>query len=129
MTRNPALDPRLQGLVESMQPTPTYYAPSRQQLMAALSSPGARARHLAETSWLEGLDNTDLGPLEGLRVQSMSCVSQPDVNTINLSHVRPDTDEVLPCVYYIHGGGMARHSCFSGVFRSWSRLLAHQGVA
>jgi len=35
----------------------------------------------------------------------------------------------LPCVYYIHGGGMATMSCFDGMYRSWGRIIAHQGVA
>jgi len=35
----------------------------------------------------------------------------------------------LPCVYYIHGGGMQSMSCFLGLYRSWGRIIAHQGVA
>jgi acetyl esterase len=35
----------------------------------------------------------------------------------------------LPCVYYIHGGGMAMMSCFDGMYRAWGRIIAAQGVA
>ncbi len=45
--------------------------------------------------------------------------SQPDGNTINLQVIRPDNGETLPCVYYIHGGGMGFLSCFDGMFRGW----------
>jgi len=32
-------------------------------------------------------------------------------------------------VYYIHGGGMQIMSCFDGIYRSWGRIIAQQGVA
>jgi acetyl esterase/lipase len=63
-----------------------------------------------------------------LRIVDEHVASQPDGNTILLRIVRPDTDEVLPCVYYIHGGGMASMSCTNGLYRTWGRLIAHQGV-
>jgi acetyl esterase len=43
--------------------------------------------------------------------------------------IRPDNDEALPCVYYIHGGGMGFLSCFDGIFRGWGKLIAANGVA
>ena len=36
---------------------------------------------------------------------------------------------ILPCVYYIHGGGMATMSCYYGNYRAWGRMIASQGVA
>ena len=54
---------------------------------------------------------------------------QPDGNRINIRFIRPDNNEKLPCVYYIHGGGMAFNSCFEGHYRGWGRIIAHQGVA
>ena len=35
----------------------------------------------------------------------------------------------LPCVYYIHGGGMATMSCFDGMYRGWGKHIAANGVA
>ncbi|MEZ5229814.1 MAG: alpha/beta hydrolase fold domain-containing protein [Acidimicrobiales bacterium] len=35
----------------------------------------------------------------------------------------------VPCVYYIHGGGMQSLSAFDGMYRSWGRIIANQGVA
>src|ERR1019366_3065500 len=55
--------------------------------------------------------------------------SAPDGNTINLQVIRPDTEETLACVYYIHGGGMASLSCYDGMYRGWGKLIAANGVA
>ena len=49
-------------------------------------------------------------PSAGLTVTTEQCTSDPDGNTINLAVIRPDSDTPLPCVYYIHGGGMAMMS-------------------
>jgi len=43
--------------------------------------------------------------------------------------IRPTGDEVLACVYYIHGGGMTNLSCFDGMYRGWGKLVAANGVA
>ena len=53
----------------------------------------------------------------------------PDNNTVKIQMIRPQADGPLPCVYYIHGGGMQTMSCFDGMYRSWGRIIAHQGVA
>jgi acetyl esterase/lipase len=43
--------------------------------------------------------------------------------------IRPEGDAALPCVYYIHGGGMASMSCYIGNYRAWGKIIAGQGVA
>ena len=58
-----------------------------------------------------------------------SITSAPDGNTINLQIIRPEGDEVVACVYYIHGGGMTNLSCFDGMYRGWGKLIAANGVA
>ena len=45
-------------------------------------------------------------PSDGLSTTKKEFISDPDGNTINIQYIRPDTEETLPCVYYIHGGGM-----------------------
>ena len=77
----------------------------------------------------EVYDDKKLAPLEGLRIETKEIKSLPDNNIINIQYIRPDNDEILPCVYYIHGGGMEVLSCFHGNYRAWGRLLAHQNVA
>jgi len=70
-----------------------------------------------------------VAPSTGLRIHTEDIVSSPDGNAIKLQVVRPDTDETLACIYYVHGGGMMSGSCFDGPYRTWGRLLAAQGVA
>ena len=37
---------------------------------------------------------------------------------------------MVPCVYYIHGGGMAQMSCYDPNYKAWGRIIAHgNGVA
>jgi acetyl esterase/lipase len=55
--------------------------------------------------------------------------SEPDGNEINIRFIRPDNTELLPCVYYIHGGGMQIMSCYDGNYRAWGKIIAAQGVA
>ena len=74
-------------------------------------------------------DTEEAAPSAGLRIHTEKIVSAPDGNTINLQVIRPDTDETLACVYYIHGGGMASLSCYDGMYRGWGKLIAANGVA
>ena len=74
-------------------------------------------------------DVDSIAPSAGLRIHTESVLSQPDGNLINIQFIRPDTDETLPCIYYIHGGGMQALSCFDGNYRAWGKILAAKGVA
>lgn len=73
---------------------------------------------------MEICDVDEIAPSAGLRLSTEKIVSQPDGNEINLQIIRPDNDDVLPCVYYIHGGGMQALSCFDGNYRAWGKILA-----
>ena len=66
---------------------------------------------------------------EGLITSTKEFTSSPDGNNIKIQYIRPDTDEKLPCVYYIHGGGMMVSSCFDELYAAWGRCMARQGVA
>lgn len=66
---------------------------------------------------------------EGLVTYTKEFTSSPDGNNIKIQYIRPDTDEKLPCVYYIHGGGMMVSSCFDELYAAWGRCMARQGVA
>jgi len=67
---------------------------------------------------MEQFDTEEAAPSVGLRTGTEQAISQPDGNTINLLVIRPDNDQTLPCVYYIHGGGMGYLSCSRGGRRS-----------
>mmetsp|Transcript_76038 Transcript_76038/g.236092 ORF Transcript_76038/g.236092 Transcript_76038/m.236092 type:complete len:407 (-) Transcript_76038:53-1273(-) len=52
-----------------------------------------------------------------------------DGNSIPLCTIRPAGAGPVPCVYYIHGGGMVSLSSRDGKFQMFGRLVARQGVA
>lgn len=125
---DPRIDPRIKVLLAAM---PSFGAPdvsSRDELLAQANSPEALAGIDAYRAMMGICDTEEAAPTAGLRIHVEQVVSQPDGNTINLRVMRPDTDEVLPCVYYIHGGGMASLSCFDGNYSGWGKLIAARGV-
>ena len=81
------------------------------------------------TAMFEMLDNEQVAPSAGLTVRVETFRSEPDGNTVKIRFIRPDTTERLPCVYYIHGGGMMFMSCFDGLYRAWGKIIAAEGVA
>lgn len=101
---------------------------SREEALAVGNRAEALARREATAELLELMDVEAITPSNGLTIETRSIQSRPDGNTINLQIIRPDTREVLPCVYYIHGGAMMEGSCFWGNYRAWGKLIAHTGV-
>lgn len=125
---DPRIDPRIKVLLAAM---PVFGAPdvaSRDELLAQENSPEMLAGMEGYRAMMSVCDTEEAAPTAGLRIDVHQVVSQPDGNTINLRVLRPDTDEVLPCVYYIHGGGMASLSCFDGNYSGWGKLMAARGV-
>jgi len=123
------IDPRIKALLAMM---PSFAAPdveSREQLLAQANSPEALEGVNMYRAMMAVCDTEEAAPTAGLRIWVEQATSLPDGNTINLRVLRPDTDEVLPCVYYIHGGGMASLSCFDGNYSGWGKMIAARGVA
>src|SRR5271169_2720782 len=83
----------------------------------------------ALAAMLDTFDDETVAPSAGLSVRIERVVSAPDGNTINIRFIRPDTAASVPCVYYIHGGGMTMMSCYSGNYRAWGKIIAANGVA
>ena len=100
----------------------------REEALAVANAPEALAIEATMSELMEVMDNEEVTPSSGLRITSESLLSHPDGNTINLQIIRPDTDEVLPCVYYIHGGGMAILSAFDPNYRAWGKTIAAQNL-
>src|ERR1700754_2082663 len=118
------LDPRLKAVLAAVPMRgPVGDVDSRETLLAQASS-AAAGRPAMDRAAIEAA-----APSAGLRTPPQKTVSQPDGNTINIQVIRPDNDETLPCVYYIHGGGMASLSCFDDNYTGWGRLIAAKGVA
>ena len=126
------LDMRNRGLLAGLEEPMMVYqggdVGSREQALAVANAPEALAIEATMSELMAVMDNEDVTPSKGLRMTSESLVSHPDGNTIKLQIIRPDTDEVLPCVYYIHGGGMAILSAYDPNYRAWGKTIAAQNL-
>lgn len=113
------LDPRIRRI---MGVTPDASAGAdvadRDELLAKANRPKALNARAAADANLNRIDSTDLAPLEGLDISTLEFTSAPDSNQIKVSFMRPEHQDPLPCVYYIHGGGMQSMSAFLGMYRA-----------
>ena len=132
MTVNPAEDPRIDPRIKMLLAMmPSFQAPDvpdRETLLERSNAPEGMASAEMYRSVMAVCDSEENAPTKGLRIHIETVTSQPDGNSITLRVLRPDTDAVLPCIYYIHGGGMASLSCFDGNYSGWGKLLAAKGV-
>lgn len=130
IANDPRLDPRLKAML-SMLPSVTedQDVASREAQLAEANTPEAKSAAEQVRMLLEMMDNEDIAPSAGLEISECEFTSQPDGNTIKIRFVRPEGEEKVPCVYYIHGGGMMTFSCFYGNYRAWSKIIAANGVA
>ena len=127
---DPRLDPRIKAIFGMMpQPENPRDVANREELIAQANSEIALAAETALLAMLEAVDDEAIAPSAGLAVSTETFISAPDGNSIKIQYIRPKGDEVLPCVYYIHGGGMQVMSCFNGMYRGWGKIIAAQGVA
>src|ERR1700722_4573680 len=122
------LDPRVKAFLADDDGPLEGDVDSRETLLAEANSEQARAGAEEFRRFVERFDTEAAAPSAGLRIHTEKVVSQPDGNTINLQVIRPDNEVTVPCVYYIHGGGMGYLSCFDGMFRGWGKLIAANGV-
>lgn len=124
------IDPRIRAILGAIPMGDALEdVPSREALLAEVNSPEAIAAETAMLATFDMIDNDLVAPSAGLQMHTERFVSVPDGNTINIEMIRPEGDAVLPCIYYIHGGGMQSLSCYTGMYRAWGRILAAQGVA
>ncbi len=123
------IDPRVKGFLKLLPDEPAKDVKDREQILAMASSPSGLQSALEMEQLTEVCDDETIAPSKGLRFATHEVKSKPDGNTILLQVIRPDNDETLPCVYYIHGGGMASLSSFYGNYRAWGRVIASKGVA
>jgi acetyl esterase/lipase len=124
------IDPRLKAVFGSMPEMGSQKnAASRAEMLAEENTDAAKAAAAQMTAMFAMLDNEEVAPSAGLVTRTETFRSEPDGNTVKIQFIRPDNNERLPCVYYIHGGGMAMMSCFDGMYRAWGRIIAARGVA
>ena len=129
IAEDPRIDPRIKTIFGQMEMPPAADVESREAMLAAANTDEAIQRREAMRAMMDMCDNEEIAPSAGLAITEHEVTSQPDGNTINVRFIRPEGDEVLPCVYYIHGGGMQAMSCYDGNYRAWGKIIAAQGVA
>ncbi len=129
ISTDPRIDPRIKAVLGALPSVPQSDVPDRATLLAEVNTPEARAQQEQMEAMFDMVDDETIAPSAGLDISTHEFVSAPDGNTIKIQSIRPTSDEPLPCVYYIHGGGMQTMSCFNGMYRSWGRIIAQQGVA
>ncbi len=123
------IDPRIKVLLGSLPDIEPSSATTREQLVAEANTPEAIEGAAAFGQFMDLCDTEEAAPSTGLAISTESITSVPDGNSINLRIIRPVGDDVVACVYYIHGGGMTNLSCFDGMYRGWGKLIAANGVA
>jgi acetyl esterase len=127
---DPRLDPRIKKVFAGMPaPLEKPNVSSREELLEQENSPAALAALARQAAFFDSMDSEEVAPSAGLSVRTETLTSSPDGNTINIQYIRPDNDEILPCVYYIHGGRMEMSSCYEGNYKTWARMIAAYGVA
>ena len=129
LVRDPRIDPRLKALFAWPDRPPVGDIASREALVAEANTPEALAAEAAMDMLFNACDSEENAPSAGLSIRTETYVSAPDGNSVQIGVIRPDTAERLPCVVYIHGGGMQTMSAFNGMYKAWGRIIAAQGVA
>jgi acetyl esterase len=129
LVRDPRIDPRLKALFAWPDRPPVGDIESRDALIAEANSPAALAGEAAMDALFGACDSEANAPSAGLSIRTETYVSAPHGNSVQIAVIRPDTAEKLPCVVYIHGGGMQTMSAFNGMYKAWGRIIASQGLA
>ena len=129
LAEDPRIDPRIKAVFGSFALPALPSVSSREELMAQENSEAAVAGAAQFAAFLDAMGTEEVAPSTGLSVRTERFTSAPDGNTVNIQFIRPDNGDTLPCVYYIHGGGMQFLSCYDGNYRAWGRMIAARGVA
>ena len=129
IANDPRLDPRIKGLLAMIPPQEAADVESRDVQVAAANTPERTAAMERFRDMFDLMDNETVAPSTGLDISTHEFVSAPDGNAVKVQFMRPKTEETVPCIYYIHGGGMMLFSCFDGNYRAWGKIIANQGVA
>jgi acetyl esterase len=129
LAEDPRIDPRIKAMFGAFPMGAPRKAATRDELVAAANTPEALAASQGMAAFLEAADNETIAPSAGLTIRTETFVSAPDGNEIKIQYIRPDDSRTVPCVYYIHGGGMQSMSAFFGNYRAWGKIIAAHGVA
>lgn len=121
---DPRVDPRIRGAYGQLD---TFEAPqvaSRDEALRLVATGRfAFARPTVPAEYYEAV-----APSDELDISTRRIVSAPGGNAIDALVIRPEAPGPHPCVYYLHGGGMAFCSAFDANYQAWGRMLARHGV-
>lgn len=123
------LDPRIKAMLSMLPVNFAEDVTSRDEQVAEANSPEGQAASEQIRTMLNMMDNEEIAPSSTLDIATHEFTSSPDGNTVKIQFMKPKGAENIPCVYYIHGGGMMVMSCFDGNYKCWGRMIANQGVA
>ena len=123
------IDPRLKALFGEFDFPSQPSAASREEILEQANSEEAKAMRDGLAAFFALCDTEEIAPSDGLTITTETFISSPDGNTINIQLIKPESDEPLPAVYYIHGGGMASMSCYDPNYKAWGRIIAQNSVA
>jgi len=126
--RDRRLDPRVKRMLKALPAPDQPDAATREEVVAAANTPAGLAIREAISVAMEKNDVEELAPSIGLAWETLEFTSAPDGNSVKLNFIRPEGGDVVPCVVYLHGGGMMTGSAFDGNYRAFGKLLAAQGV-
>lgn len=129
IVEDPRIDPRIKLMFGEWPSQTRANASSREELLAAANAPEALAARETMAAFFARCNSEEIAPSAGLTITDLAFTSEPDGNTAKVQFIRPESASPLPCVYYIHGGGMQSLSCYDGNYRAWGRMIANEGVA
>ena len=130
ITEDPRIDPRIKEQWKDINfPEALVESSSREEMLAKVNTEEGQMELMMYEAVFNDPRLDDAISSDGLKNETIEIDSQPDGNKIKLLNIRPDNEDILPCVYYIHGGGMMVSSCFDEMYAAWGRCIARQGVA
>ena len=116
ISEDPRIDPRIKAVFGAidLEGDGTVDVDSREQLLAKAQTPEAEAQRQFMRAFLDAVNTEEVASSEGLTIKDIDFQSDPNGNSAKICFIRPNSDDALPCVYHIHGGGMQTMSCYDG---------------
>ena len=129
LSDDPRIDPRIKKAFGGFSQPSGPNVGSREEILQQILSAEGQVIVAEEAAFFASTACKVAAPEEGLIVRTETFVSAPDGNEVNILFIRPEGDDLLPCIYYTHGGGMVYLSAYQENYQAWGRIMALQGVA
>ena len=129
ISNDPRIDPKIKQFFSQWPDTPSKNYQSREQMLSEANTPEALSAQQTMRKFMDYCGDQTVLPMNEFDTSDHEFMSAPDGNIAKIHFIRPKTNEILPCVYYIHGGAMQTLSCYYGNYIAWGKLIAAQGVA